>query len=96
MSRASERPRRMCMGCAERAPQSELIRIGSGADGCLQILSRRQYVGRTGYLHHKPACWQSFVMRKGLVRSLGRPVDRSVRGALLESLHRVERPEMIK
>jgi len=88
-------PRRMCMGCGQRAPQHELIRIGNAPDGRIHVVSGRRRAGRTGYLHHQRACWDGFAMRKGFVRSLGRPLDKTARGALLESLLRAEHSAMV-
>ena len=82
-------PHRMCLGCNQRAPQRELIRIGNAPDGGVLIV-RPGHPGRTGYLHREPACWGIFAARKGLVRSLGRALDKTGRGALLDSLRRLE------
>jgi predicted RNA-binding protein YlxR (DUF448 family) len=80
-------PLRMCMGCGERAPQAELVRVASGAGGMLErVEGRRQ--GRSGYLHRRTACWERFAARKGFLRSLGRPVDRAARLAFVHGLQR--------
>lgn len=80
----------MCLGCGERAPQAELVRIAAGADGGLRLVGGNPSPGRTGYLHPAPTCWERFAARKGPVRSLRRSVDRVARQALLESLRKTD------
>ena len=78
---------RMCMGCGERGPQQDLLRIASQPDGTLGIV-RAHPRGRTGYLHVRPACWDRFAARKGPVRSLGRQIDKTIRLSLVDRLKR--------
>lgn len=88
MTRHRHVPIRTCLGCAQRAPQRELSRIGTGADGTLAIDASRRLVGRGGYLHHNESCWDQFALRKGQVRSLARAVDKPTRLALVTALRR--------
>jgi predicted RNA-binding protein YlxR (DUF448 family) len=46
----------------------------------------RRLGGRGAYVHRTAACWQQFASRKGVVRSLRRSIDKSVRQALLAAL----------
>jgi predicted RNA-binding protein YlxR (DUF448 family) len=96
VNRKTEMPRRMCMGCAERAPQNHLIRVGRLPDGQLGVVSQPRHAGRTGYLHSKQLCWETFAARKGFVRSLGFPLDKAMRLALVASLQRAERSAMLR
>ena len=96
MSRATHVPMRMCMGCGERAPQTQLVRITNAHDGALAVADTRVPTGRNGYLHRQRECWQRFAARKGLLRSLGRIVDKAQRLRLVEGLKQVEQPAMVR
>ena len=50
-------PTRTCVGCKERAPQAELLRVAL-VDGKPVADPRRRLPGRGGYLHRDPACAQ--------------------------------------
>jgi hypothetical protein len=48
-------PVRTCVGCRERAPRSELLRIVAGPDG--PAIDRRGHApGRGAYVHRDHAC----------------------------------------
>jgi predicted RNA-binding protein YlxR (DUF448 family) len=83
----------MCIGCGARAPQSELLRVWQPPGGDLALAAYGR-TGRSGYLHRREECWAKFAARKGPVRSLGRTVDRGVRGTFVEGLRRVGPPAM--
>lgn len=86
MKRGTHVAIRLCMGCGERSPQPELLRVAPTPDGALALLAKRSHTGRTGYLHRQPTCWDRFASRQGPVRSLGRKVDKATRNALVEEL----------
>ena len=48
-------PTRTCVGCKERAPQRELLRVAL-VDGKPVADSRRRLPGRGGYVHRVQAC----------------------------------------
>jgi predicted RNA-binding protein YlxR (DUF448 family) len=96
VSRRAHVPVRLCMGCGGRAPQRELLRITSRADGTLVVARGRTPMGRSGYLHPAPACWQQFATRKGAVRSLARHVERGHRAALVQELKQLELYAMMR
>ena len=81
-------PVRTCMGCGQRAPQAELLRLRGAADGTLTVVAARSSGGRTGYLHPRRECWERFAGRKGRVRSLGCTVDKAQRAAGVQQLER--------
>ena len=76
---------RSCAGCGERAPQGELVRM-TWRDGALRRDAGRRAEGRGAYLHGRPACWETFVARRGSVRSLRTSVPRDARVALVRDL----------
>jgi predicted RNA-binding protein YlxR (DUF448 family) len=76
---------RSCVGCGTRAPQAELVRV-TWRDGALRRDGVRRADGRGAYLHGRPACWNTFVARRGPVRSLRAAVPRAAREALVRDL----------
>lgn len=86
MTRGSQMPVRMCMGCGGRGEQHQLLRVGCDADGNLTVVRDRKHSGRSGYLHPQRQCCVRFAARKGPLRSLRRNVDRAVRMRFIEGL----------
>jgi len=73
------------MGCGMRSPKRELLRVVSTTSGvAVDRLGRAP--GRGGYLHRNPACWEQFLQRKGVVRSLARIVQKPAREQVLAQL----------
>jgi hypothetical protein len=78
-------PIRSCVGCGERAPQAELLRVVlEGGD--LRLDRGRRSPGRGAYLHARTACWTRFASRRGVVRSLRATPSRAAREALAATL----------
>jgi len=90
VSRDRHVPVRTCVGCGQPAPQANLLRVSTVPDGNLALATGRRHVGRSGYLHRQPRCWEQFAMRKGPVRSLGRHVDKATRLTFVEELKRID------
>ena len=78
-------PIRTCVGCGERAPQAELVRFVGGAAGLVPDLARRA-PGRGAYLHPRPTCRETFVRRRGPVRSLRLTPSREQRQHLVAAM----------
>lgn len=78
-------PVRSCVGCGERGSQDGLLRI-VWRQGELRPDPARRAGGRGAYLHPRRACWQRFVGRRGLVRSLRTSVPRPARERLVDAL----------
>ena len=89
MTRVTHVPVRLCMGCGGRSPQRELLRVGATPDGRLRVRTACGQPGRSGYLHRQATCWDRFAARQGLVRSLGRALDKAARAALVQELKHV-------
>ena len=96
MSERRHVPMRMCMGCGERAAQSELLRVRGTADGRLLVVAAGAALGRTGYLHRDRECWERFAGRKGQVRSLGCSLDKAQRAACTNELERAVSTAMMR
>lgn len=95
MSRGVHVPIRLCMGCGERAPQATLWRIAVSGQGTLSLVTSREHTGRNGYLHRRRACYDRFMARKGLLRSLGRALDKTVRGSFVAQLENACSPPLM-
>jgi len=78
-------PIRTCVGCGDPAPQPALLRFVADG-GALRLDGERTTSGRGAYLHRDPACWQTFVRRRGPVRSLRSNPGRLERERLVELL----------
>ncbi|MBI4518851.1 MAG: YlxR family protein [Deltaproteobacteria bacterium] len=77
---------RTCLGCGQRAPQPELVRLAAMPDGAIAADWRHRQPGRGGYLHQERSCWERFAARKGPVRSLQRSMSRAERQLLVARL----------
>ena len=73
-------PLRTCLGCGQRAAQSELIRVTLSHEGQLRV--ERQGGGRGGYLHRTAACWQTFIRRKHEYRAFHLQLSKEVKEKL--------------
>ena len=63
-------PQRQCMGCRERKPKKELIRVVRGTDGTVSLDFSGKAPGRGAYLCPNPECLQKAMKSKSLDRSL--------------------------
>lgn len=67
-------PVRTCIGCREKAANTELLRVvaGSGADGRTAVVPDpdRTAPGRGAHLHPTAACFDSAVRRRAFARAL--------------------------
>ena len=63
-------PRRQCMGCRERKPKKELIRVVRGTDGTVSLDFGGKAPGRGAYICPDPQCLQKAMKSKSLDRSL--------------------------
>ncbi len=88
-------PERTCVGCGQRRPVAELVRIRYGPGG-LRVHLERRGEGRGAYLCPDPRCLENTVKLKALRRALGSdvvPVNaRDLREAINQAvLQKVER-----
>ena len=63
-------PQRQCMGCRERKPKRELIRVVRGTDGTVSLDFGGKMNGRGAYLCPNPECLKKAIRSKALDRSL--------------------------
>ena len=63
-------PQRQCMGCRERRPKREMIRIVRGTDGNVSLDFGGKMNGRGAYICPNPDCLAKAIRSKALDRSL--------------------------
>ena len=63
-------PQRQCMGCRERKPKREMIRVVRGTDGNVSLDFGGKMNGRGAYLCPNPECLKKAIRSKALDRSL--------------------------
>ena len=71
-------PQRQCMGCRERKPKREMIRIVRGTDGVVRLLFCGKMNGRGAYICPNPECLKKVQKSKALDRSLEVPIPDEV------------------
>ena len=88
-------PMRMCMGCRERRPKRELVRVvRRAADGVVSLDPTGKVAGRGAYVCcDKPACLEKAVKSKALERALETVVEPAVYDSLREQLASYEPAE---
>jgi hypothetical protein len=83
VSKKGHRPQRTCLGCGARDAKENLIRLAVTNERELIIDDR---LGRGGYLHGRPECWQAFLGRKSQYRAFRVEVGREQREQLIRRL----------
>ena len=63
-------PQRQCMGCRERKPKRDMIRIVRGTDGVVCLDFGGKMNGRGAYICPNPECLKKALRSKALDRSL--------------------------
>ena len=71
-------PQRQCMGCRERKPKKEMIRVVRCTDGTVSLDFGGKMNGRGAYICPDPACLQKAQRSKALERSLEVPIPDAV------------------
>lgn len=79
-------PQRQCMGCRERKPKKELIRVVRGTDGNVSLDFGGKAPGRGAYLCPNPECLQKAMKSKSLDRSLEVTIPQEVYARLQKEM----------
>ncbi len=79
-------PMRQCMGCRERKPKKELIRVVRSPEGAVGLDFRGKAPGRGAYLCPDPNCLKRAVRSKALERSLETPVPEELLARLAQEM----------
>ncbi len=79
-------PIRQCLGCRERFPKRELIRVVRSPEGTLSLDFKGKAPGRGAYLCGKPECLKKARKSKAIERALETAVPDEVYAALEEQM----------
>ena len=79
-------PIRQCIGCRERRPKRELVRIVRSPDGVVSLDRSGKANGRGAYLCHDTACLRRAVKSNALARALEAPIPEIVLERLAKEL----------
>ena len=71
-------PERMCMGCQEKHPKREMIRIVRSPEGEYSVDITGKKAGRGSYICRKRECLKAARKNRGLERSFKSSIDRTV------------------
>ena len=63
-------PQRQCMGCRERKPKRDMIRVVRGTDGTVSLDFGGKMNGRGAYICPQMECLKKAIRSKALDRSL--------------------------
>jgi uncharacterized protein len=67
-------PERTCVGCRQKGPQRELLRVVRAPSGEVTVDARGRSPGRGAYLHPDPECVHQARRRRALERALRCPI----------------------
>ncbi|HAL88305.1 MAG TPA: DUF448 domain-containing protein [Clostridiales bacterium] len=79
-------PQRQCMGCRERRPKRELIRVVRTPEGSVSLDFSGKMNGRGAYLCPNPECLKRALRSKALDRSLEVAIPEDVYGRLQKEM----------
>ena len=79
-------PQRQCMGCRERKPKRELIRIVRGTDGTVSVDFGGKMNGRGAYICHDPQCLKKAIKSKALERAFSTQIPPEIYDKLNEQM----------
>ena len=79
-------PMRQCMGCRERRPKRELIRVVRSPEGTVSLDFQGKAPGRGAYLCPNPDCLRRAVRSKALERNLETPIPAEVLARLAQEM----------
>ena len=83
-------PLRQCIGCRERKPKRDMIRIVRGTDGQVRLDFGGKMNGRGAYICPNPECLKKVQKSKALERSLEVPIPEEVYERLMKEMEAVE------
>ena len=83
---AKKIPLRMCIGCREMKPKSELDRIVKTPTGEIVIDKTNKLSGRGAYICKSKECLTKAVRQKQLDRALETKIDEAVLSQLMEEV----------
>ena len=79
-------PQRQCMGCRERKPKKEMIRVVRTTEGAVCLDFSGKLNGRGAYICPDPECLKKAQKSKALDRSLEVTIPEEVYGRLAKEM----------
>lgn len=79
-------PERKCMGCNEKRPKKELIRVVRTPEGNIELDSTGKKSGRGAYICKKTSCFEKAYKSKRLEKCLESAIAETVYEVIKESL----------
>ena len=79
-------PMRQCMGCRERKPKKELVRVVRSPEGSVSVDLRGKAPGRGAYICPSPECLKKAIRSTALERNLEVEIPEELLSRLLEEL----------
>lgn len=86
MQQKRKTPLRMCAGCGEMKPKSELVRVVRSPEGEISLDLTKKKPGRGAYLCHNVSCLQAARKKRRIERSLGSAVSDELYDAMEKEL----------
>jgi hypothetical protein len=83
-------PQRMCLGCGEMKPKSELLRIVRSGDGEISIDAHGKKPGRGAYICKNPDCLGHARKKRGLERAFSMKIEDEIYLKLESELNSIE------
>ena len=71
-------PQRQCVGCREKKPTPDLIRVVRAPDGAISLDARGKAAGRGAYLCGRPECLKKARKSRAIERALSVTVPETV------------------
>ena len=79
-------PQRQCMGCRERKPKRDMIRVVRNPEGVVSLDFGGKMNGRGAYICPNPECLTKVQKSKALERSLEVPIPDEVYERLMKEM----------
>jgi predicted RNA-binding protein YlxR (DUF448 family) len=77
---------RMCMGCREKKPKKELLRVVKSPEGVVSLDRTGKSPGRGAYVCPSPECLKKAVKSRALERELEVKIEQDIYDRLMESI----------
>ena len=71
-------PQRQCVGCREKKPKPELIRVVRAPEGDISLDARGKAAGRGAYLGPNPECLKKARKSRALERAFDAPIPAEI------------------
>jgi len=82
-------PLRICIGCQEKMPKKELVRVVRSPEGNVELDLTGKKAGRGAYICPREDCFQKAVKGKRLEKNLQQPVSDELIAEISEALKKV-------